>query len=157
MIPDFERPLAPRGERDAPRAGEHLKKRGRLPDQIFSSPAVRARDTALAVVRAMDMPQRAIHFDERLYAASRQTLLRVLAECPAGARCVLVVGHNPGLDDLLEFLADTPPLRTAESKLLTTAALACLETHSDWSGLKRHGARLVELWRPEEGTVYPSL
>lgn len=147
-VSDFDRPLARRGEREAPLAGEHIKARGWLPDHVLSSPAVRARDTARVVMRVLGLPKTAIHFDERIYMASRAMLLRVLADCPADARTVLVIGHNPGLEELLEYLSATPPTRNADGKLLTTSALAALDIDSDWSAVKRGGARLVELLPP---------
>jgi phosphohistidine phosphatase len=147
-MPDFERPLARRGEKEAPRAGERIKEHGWMPDYVLSSPALRARDTTKAITRALDLPDGVIHFDDRIYMASRAVLLRVLTDCPAQARRVLLVGHNPGLDDLLEYLAESRPARTPDGKLLTTAAVACLETDSTWTGLKQGSARLVGLLRP---------
>ena len=147
-VPDFERPLARRGDKEAPRVGERIREHGWIPDYVLSSPALRARDTARAVIRVLGLPDDIVRFDDRIYMASRATLLQALAACPVEARRALLIGHNPGLEDLVEYLVDKPPERTAEGKLLTTAALACVETDSPWAGLKRGGAHLVELLRP---------
>jgi phosphohistidine phosphatase len=147
-VADFDRPLARRGLEEAPRAGGRIAARGWPPDHVVSSPAMRARQTALAVARVLGFAEAAIRFDDRLYLAPRRALLDVLADCPAQAARVLVVGHNPGLEELLEYLADAPPPRDARGRLLTTAALACLETEAPWAEPARGRARLLGLLRP---------
>ncbi len=147
---DFNRPLVKRGEKDAPRVGEWLKEKGLMPDHVLASPAVRARETANAVVDALGLPRAQVHFDERLYLAPLETLLEVLATAPAKAGAVLLVGHNPGLDGLLEYLVADEPARTASGKLMTTAALAWVETNDPWRKLEPGGGNLVALVRPKE-------
>jgi phosphohistidine phosphatase len=149
-LDDFDRPLSKRGKKDAPRVGEWLKAQGLAPDCILSSPAVRARDTCRAVVDALGIAREGVVFDDRLYLAPPETLLEVLATAPAKAGTVLLVGHNPGLDGLVEYLAADPPARTASGKLMTTAALAWFETDDPWQRLGAGGAVLVALVRPKE-------
>lgn len=145
---DFDRPLAKRGRKDAPRVGAWLSSQGLIPDHVFSSPAERAKETVHAVVDELGLERRSVHFDKRLYLAGPETLLEVIAASPPDAKTVLVVGHNPGMDELLEALAALPPGRTEGGKLLTTAALAWLETDDDWRSLQPGASRLIELWRP---------
>ncbi len=147
---DFDRPLSNRGHRDAPRTGAWLKTQGLKPDLILSSPAARARETAIAIADALGLARRDVVEDERLYLASLDTLLEVLAATPVKTGAVLLVGHNPGLDALVEYLAADPPARTAAGKLMTTAAVAWFETDDPWRKLEPGGGRLVALMRPKE-------
>jgi phosphohistidine phosphatase len=148
---DFDRPLAKRGKRDAPRLGEWLYREGLVPDLVVSSPAERARQTALKVCTSMDFKKKKIVWDEEVYAAGVPALLGVLRRCPETAATVLLVGHNPGLEGLLRFLAgdevETPP----DGKLLPTATLARLEMPKDWSDLEPGCAQLVSICRPRKG------
>jgi len=145
---DFERPLAKRGKKDAPRVGEWLYREGLVPDLVVSSPAQRAKQTALHACKSMDFKKKKILWDEDVYAADVATLLKVLFRCPAKASTVLLIGHNPGLEELLLYLAgdevETPP----DGKLLPTATLARLEMPKDWSDLEPGCAQLVGICRP---------
>jgi phosphohistidine phosphatase len=147
---DIDRPLSKRGRKDAPRVGEWLKAQGLTPDHVLCSPAVRARDTVHAVVDALGLPREQVSFDERLYLAAPETLLEVLSAVPAKAGAVLLVGHNPGLDGLVEYLAADMPAHTASGKLMTTAALAWIETDDPWRRLEPGCGNLVALVRPKE-------
>lgn len=147
---DFARPLARRGRRDAPRMGRWLQERGLTPDLVLSSPAQRARETTEAVTALLGVPAAHIHYDDRLYLAAPDTLLAVIAGCPARAGTLLLVGHNPGLEELLEYLCAEPPPRTDTGKLLTAGALAQLTLQQPWSKLAPRSATLVELVRPRE-------
>ncbi len=147
---DFDRPLAGRGEGDAARVGEWLSKRGTAPDYVVSSPARRARQTTLAVCGALGIGEKRIFWDPRIYGASLDQLLDVLADCPATAACTLLVGHNPGLDELLMHLAGSRVETDAKGKLMTTAALADLAMPFAWGTLPPGCAELVTLQRPRE-------
>jgi len=76
-LKDFDRPLATRGERDAPRIGKALRKRGQLPDLIISSPAARAKATIEAVAKAAKLDLE-IRFDEAVYGASSAELIKLV-------------------------------------------------------------------------------
>lgn len=147
---DFERPLARRGRKDAPRIGHWIREHDLLPALVLSSPAVRARETVQAVAAALDLPAGNIQYDERLYLADCETLLEVLSGVPARTGRVLLVGHNPGLDELVECLAEDPPERNSSGKLMTTAALAWLATDDPWRKLAPGSSRLLQLVRPRE-------
>ena len=145
---DYERPLNGRGKREAPRVGDWLRGAGLRPTRVISSPARRARQTAAAVCKALGVPRDSITWDPAIYEASRAALLGVLARCPPQAARVLLVGHNPGLEDLLEYLCGEPPPLTEDGKLLTTAALARLAMPADWQGPLAGAAALLTLVRP---------
>lgn len=122
---DFVRPLNARGARDAPRIGCWLKAEGHVPDRIVSSPAARAYQTALHVATALDFDPAAIVWEPQIYEADLSDLLEVLRRHDPGRGTLLLVGHNPGLEDLLCHLCQPLP-RTGDNKLLTTAAVAVL-------------------------------
>jgi len=145
---DFERPLAKRGKKDAPRVGEWLFREGLVPDLVISSPAERARQTAVKVCKSMDYKKKKIQWKKQLYEASLDRLLRLLAGCPPAAQTVLVVGHNPGLEDLVSYLAGDDLEEPADRKLLPTATLARLEMPNDWAALDAGCALSVAITRP---------
>lgn len=122
--PDFDRPLDERGRRDAPRVGKWLRRTGLLPDHVVASPARRARETAEAVAAATGIDPAAMTWERAVYDASLGALLRVLAEVPPGARRILLVGHNPGLEELVLHLAGGDVPVPEDGKLLVTAAIA---------------------------------
>ena len=145
---DFKRPLAKRGKKDAPRIGEWLYREGLVPDLVVSSPAERARQTAEKVCKSMDYKKKRIRWDEQIYAGNLTSLLGVLGRCPSEARIVLLVGHNPGLEDLVLYLAGDDVEEPADGKLLPTATLVRLETGDDWSKLDPGSAQLITITRP---------
>lgn len=147
---DFDRPLAERGLKDAPRMGTWLYREGMLPGLIMSSPAVRARETALKVCKALDLKKKSIHWERRLYEADLTTLLRLLAETGPDLNSLLLIGHNPGLEELLRYLVGNDLDEPEDGKLLPTAALARLEMPADWSVLERGCANLIALVRPKQ-------
>lgn len=147
---DFDRPLARRGERDAPRVALWIAQQGLAPDLVVSSPAARARETTRAVLAALDVDPdgERVRWDKRLYLASVREILDVLADCADGPPRVMLVGHNPGLEELVEFLSGGPIPLPKRGKSFPTAALACFEMPPDWSRLGHQAGRLVELVRP---------
>lgn len=147
---DFERPLAERGRNDAPRMGAWMRKKGLVPRHVVSSPAERARETAVLVCNALDIKKKDIRWDTRIYAAEVSELIAALADCPGDASSVLLVGHNPGLEDLVEHLVADDLDIPEDGKLLPTATLARLEMPDDWSGLDRGVARLKSITRPRD-------
>jgi len=144
-LDDHERPLNKRGRRDAPRVGELVREYRLVPDAIISSYAVRARMTAEAVAEAARYPGE-ILLDPRLYMANPAGILSVLRTVPeTRARTVMIVGHNPGLEELVAQL-------TGDQQDLPTATLAHIALPAaQWRDLKlsTHGT-LLGLWRPKE-------
>lgn len=127
-IPDVQRPLSGRGRRDAPAAGRWLRKNLAKIDLVLCSPAVRAVHTwDLASAQLEAMPR--FSHDERLYGASAGELLRVTQELPHKASTVVLVGHNPGLEDFLELLTGT-------AEVLKTSAIAVMSTQVTWAQVK---------------------
>lgn len=147
---DFDRPLASRGKFDAPRIGAWLKQEGLKPDEILSSPAKRAQQTTLRVAKALGVGKGAIAWDGALYAASLGELLNALARAGKRARRLMLVGHNPGLEELLEYLGGSIAPTYADGKLLPTATVARLEMPKDWNQLMPGCARVLSITRPGE-------
>lgn len=144
---DFDRPLSKRGRRDAPRIGDWLRAEAHIPDYAISSPAQRARETVLHVMAALDLDESKIHWDERCYEARVSDLLDVLAEAPVASR-VLLVAHNPGLENLLHYLCDGGLPEPEDDKLMPTATLARLTMPTEWEDLQLGDATLATLMRP---------
>ena len=102
---DWDRPLNARGQRDAPEMARRLRSRRIKPDRILSSPAVRALTTATVMARELRVAPSLLHAEERLYLATPADLLAVLRELGAGARQLMVVGHNPGITEFANRLS----------------------------------------------------
>jgi phosphohistidine phosphatase len=138
--PDHERPLAGRGRRQAPEAGAWLA--AHLPglDLAVVSPAARARQTwDLAAAELPSPPP--VRLDERVYAASPGELLDVVRELSEDLHAVVLVGHNPGLEDLAATLSGgwVP---------MPTSALAVLDVDGSWPHVGPTTARLRTAGRP---------
>lgn len=146
---DFERPLAKRGKKDAPRMGIWLQKQELIPDYIVSSPAKRAKKTARRVCKALGIDRGFIQWDARIYEANASTLLAVLSDFPQDKKNVLLVGHNPGLEMLLVYLCGSGIPMPEDGNLLPTCTLARLEMPEDWTQLETGAARLASLVRPQ--------
>jgi phosphohistidine phosphatase len=145
--PDHERPLAPRGRRDAPAAGRALAEADCLPDLALCSSAVRARRTwELASAQWGTPPP--VRFQPQLYAADAPDLLRAVRDVPAVVRTLLLIGHNPGLAELvLELAGDglNDTLDRVRTKF-PTAAIAVLAWHgTTWETLAPGAALLTDV------------
>jgi len=147
---DFDRPLAKRGQRDAPRMGEWLLAQGLVPDLVLASPARRAQETASKVCKVLDIGKQTVHWEPRIYDATRADLIEVLADCPTDRRLVLLVGHNPGLEELLEYLVRGSGTLPAGDKTLPTAAVASVRVKADWRKLTAGSGR-IERWMCPRG------
>lgn len=148
VVNDFDRPLSRRGKQDAPRVGGWLRQQGLVPDLVVSSPAKRARKTTTKVCRELGIPKHEIGWEPRIYGATTETLMCVLSECRADAEILLLVGHNPGLEELLEYLCGPHVRLPEDGKLLPTGALARLRVRATWKHLQPGCATLVSIIRP---------
>lgn len=149
-LEDFHRPLVSRGRVGSRKMGAWIRSQDLVPDTVLSSPAERARMTTVHACKAMGVSLETVRWDERLYEASVEDHLAALADCPETAQLVMLVGHNPGLEELVEYLAVGEVKIPADGKLLPTSALAQLEMTGDWRGLKRGCARIAVVTRPAD-------
>ena len=143
-LSDHQRPLNPRGERDAPRMGRWICQQALKPDLVICSSATRAEQTARAIVLecATTAP---LQVTDELYHAPARTYLTLLAQVPDQYRTVLMVGHNPGIESLLEYLSGEPGS-------MPTAALAHLKILADsWQEFAPPAdAELDGFWIPRD-------
>ncbi|MCB1733604.1 MAG: histidine phosphatase family protein [Gammaproteobacteria bacterium] len=149
-IDDFERPLKKRGRRGAKAIGKWLRTNDLLPNHVCSSPAVRAIDTANRTCKSAGFDSSGIVQIESIYEARLDDLLRVLSACDTAVRRVMIVGHNPGLEDLLLYLTGGHIPIPEDGKYLPTAALAVLEMPEDWLTLEAGSATLHRLLRAKD-------
>lgn len=140
-LDDHERPLAPRGRKAAKRLRRYTAEHDVRPRLVLCSTAVRALDTLERVLPGLGEPE--VVTDDALYHASAGQLLARLRALPAGLAEVMIVGHNPALEDLLRALTG------ADALTLPTGALATLEADvGDWHGLVAGSALLRRLVLP---------
>lgn len=150
---DFDRPINARGVRGALAMGEHIRSTGRKFDRMIASPAVRVTETIEQASKAWGHSF-AVEWDRRIYLASSATLLDLLRDIEGDPQSVLMVGHNPGLEDLIfDLVPDdgSNPLRDIVEQKFPTATYAVLELDVErWSDVSEGCARLVELKRPRD-------
>lgn len=147
---DLDRPLAPRGREAAPRMGRYLAEEGLLPDLVLVSPARRTRET-WDIVRASlgDVESRT---EPRIYEAPCLRLLAVVQEAPSPVRTLLMIGHNPGFEDLARSLVGHGD-RYAFARLsqkFPTAGLAVIDFADEaWSDVAARSGRLDRFVTPK--------
>lgn len=149
-VADHERPLNARGRRDAPAAGRWLAESGLRIDRAVVSTAERTRQTWALAAGQLGEPV-ATGFDERIYLADWGTLLQVVADCPDDVETLILVGHNPGCEDLAAGLAGPGSHAEAMQSMAVkypTSALAVLVLTDSWSRLRPGGAVLREFVVP---------
>ena len=143
---DRERPLTERGQRAARAVARWMAEKGLEPELILCSSAVRTRQT-LALILPACARARQVLYEDGLYLAEARALLARLRRVPAASASVMLVGHNPGLEELATHLAGGSR-RLAPG--LPTGALVIFDLSSDWDELEKEGTRLVELVTPKE-------
>jgi phosphohistidine phosphatase len=154
-VADHERPLAPRGRRDAPAAGRWLHKSGYMPDRVLCSTARRARETwQLAEEKLGAHPQTV--FEDRVYGASSADLLALARQTSADVRTLLIVGHDPAMQELtLELASEETGHAGAEAlgrvrAKYPTAAIAVLSFPGGWADLGSGQAQLAAFAMPDD-------
>jgi phosphohistidine phosphatase len=143
-LADHDRTLNKRGKRTAPLMGALLQDEDLIPDLILCSSAVRAHTTALLVAEACAYAGK-IKRIRKLYLAEPQDYIELLREVADEHASVLVVGHNPGVEALIEAL-------TGEAMAMSTGALAQVELSLErWNDLDTDThCKLVNVWRPKD-------
>ncbi|MFI9612571.1 SixA phosphatase family protein [Streptomyces sp. NPDC052023] len=149
-VDDHERPLAPRGRRDAPAAGRALAESDCLPDLALCSTAVRARQTWQLASAQWATPG-PVRYDHGLYGAEVPDLLAAVHTVQPEVRTLLLVGHNPGLQELVLALAGDGVGDTLDRVRVKypTSAIAVLACHgSAWDAMRPRAAVLTEMLVP---------
>ncbi len=144
-LSDFDRSLNKRGLKTAPLMGNLMYENFFQPEIIVSSPAKRAKQTAVLIKESANI-EKEIRFDERIYEASPFRLLQVVSELEENRNSAMLVGHNPGLEGLIKIL-------TGEIQAMPTAALAVIDLNiENWSKTAAECGKLRTLIRPFEGS-----
>ncbi len=144
---DIDRPLTSRGERDVPAIARWLVEHDYRPELIVSSPAARARQTASLAAAEMRYPEAGVELMKDVYNASQGGLLSVLAKCAPGKTPVMLVGHNPGMEELAIYLSGGEGLPEDDNGM-PTSAVTVLELPDSWSKLKRGSGKVIAHMRP---------
>lgn len=142
-LPDRDRSLNEQGRGQAERVGKYLKEQNIGLDLVLSSPSRRARETTELVLAAAKCVTE-VRYDPRIYEASRQQLLELVSEIEEDKSAVLLVGHNPGLEDLLQRL-----IGRVESMATATLAKVDLKA-SHWIEAADQEGQLDWLVKPQE-------
>jgi phosphohistidine phosphatase len=149
---DFDRPLNERGRAAARRIGQELKRRGVRFDHVIASPAIRVRETLDQLANGYGGSFDVL-FDQQVYGAPADSLLELIRRIPAEVHAPLLVGHNPGLQQLiLELASDDPDgLRSRVRNGFPTAAVAVVELPAvRWSEVRPKSGVIRELILPSE-------
>lgn len=149
-IADHDRPLSRRGRETAPRIGTYMVRHGLVPDRVLCSTARRARDTweEIAAEFAQQPPTT---YDDRLYNAAPEAIIGLIAASKNSVRTLLLVGHNPGLQDLAGMLIASGDLDHRERlrEKLPTAGLVVIDfALDDWARLHPQAGRLERFVAP---------
>lgn len=150
QLADIDRPLNSRGRKDALHMAAHLKELGITPHRMVVSSSVRTRETASLLIKVFSVDTIDIHFEQALYLASRQTICEIAENYAEENKRLLVLAHNPGMDESVIFLASERPTYTSIGKLMTTCAVANFQLDSTEALHKAGQGDLKQLFRPKE-------
>jgi len=144
-VSDHERPLNRRGERDAVQMAQFLESAKIKIDRVIASTARRADQTAKSLVDTMDcLDSGRLESRDDFYLAAPQAYLDYLSHLDDAVTTVIVIGHNPGLESLVETLG-------GQWETMPTAAIACFDFSADsWSDVAPAKFRLDHMWRPKD-------
>lgn len=146
-LDDFDRSLAKRGEKDAPGMGAFIRKSGYLPNHIFSSTAKRARQTTTLFCEQAGLKDEIITWTGDFYYGSAYDYLEAIQNADDEASTVLLVGHNPKMEEIASLLCSDSKSYTVR---MPTAAMVCLEHPAvKWSQVKEGTARIKWMMIPK--------
>lgn len=145
---DFDRPINKRGNKSAIRIGQWMVENDCLPEKIISSPAKRAKQTIELVVDQIESKsKKEISYEEDLYLASLDTLLENIQLYKNDINSLMLVAHNPGLEELVHFLSSQS---NYEFKSMTTANLVIFEYKNNKFDIESDKGKLLEFIKPKE-------
>ncbi len=145
-LSDGKRPLNKRGKRDAPAMGKRIAKHGIRPSLIMSSPAKRAWSTAKLIAAEISYPIEFLQREDSLYLASLDEILGVIVAQDNGFNNMMLVGHNPGMTDFVNFLS--PGLT---NNLPTAGVVSVQIDQDDWNLYEQPGTELLVYDYPKKG------
>lgn len=145
-VHDFDRPLNHRGNKNAPEMAARLSRKNLIPQLVVSSPAKRAITTAGHFSKTWEIPLEEIQQEPSIYEANVTALLRVVNQLDNKEDRVAMVGHNPGLTDFINYLAD------AHIYNMPTAGIVVIDfLFDDWSMVSQHTGSLFLFDCPKKG------
>ena len=150
-VSDHERPLASRGNREAPAAGAWLRENDVVPDFIVTSDALRTRSTCAWVISELGEKAPTPYLDSRVYGASSTKLCAIINETPETVTTLLVIGHQPVLQELAMRLASVDSDEEAVYELAMdypTLGMTVLETTKDWAEIDGRDMRVTNFVVP---------
>lgn len=136
-LDDFERPLNKRGRKNAPFMGKVLKRLKVAPELIISSPANRAAMTARIIAASINYPLENIRYREAIYEFSESALIDVVKQIDDAVNDAMVVGHNPAINGLANYIGDQPISN------IPTGGVCCVNLDiSSWANMNAHCGKL---------------
>jgi len=149
---DHDRILAKRGREDAAAIGAYLVRHKLVPDQALVSTSARTRETWTLVAKAFAAKAPPVEFEETIYEASPEAILKAVRTTEPAAKTLLVVGHNPGMQQLAGMLIASGDVEARQRLLeeFPTAAFATISfAVQDWESLHANGGRLEHFVTPQ--------
>ena len=140
---DFDRPLNSRGKRDAPFMGEVLKDKKVIPDLIISSPAKRTKKTAIEIASKIGYSEKKILYNEELYEASSNTIIKVLNKIDEKYNSVMIFAHNPGLTLLNNHISNN------YIENIPTCGIVALQLDKKWNELGKNTCKFLYFEYPK--------
>ena len=150
---DIDRPLNSRGRDDAVAMGAFLANKDLVPNKMIISPAKRTQQTAELLLKSLPVDKQQVLIDRDLYLADMESISELIELYATDQQRMLVLAHNPGMDDMVSYLADNAPSLSANGKLMTTCAVAHFDLESVNTLGKPGNAELLGLYRPKEITI----
>jgi len=148
---DFDRPLAKSGWHDAEAVGRELGSRAVRPELVLASPARRAAETVTAFAQGFGKLDQ--QYERGIYNAPTDRLIEIVRNADDGTTRLLIVGHNPGFQDLLVRLAGDEPSELVDQIVdgFPTSAIAAVEVPIErWSDIHERSGRIVDLLLPRD-------
>lgn len=149
-LSDHQRPLNQRGERDALSMGKHLVSQEIRPDCMVVSSAERTQQTARLMLYSFSIDNTQLVSEDELYLANHVTMLSVIKHYAQDNQTLLLLAHNPGIEELVIYLAGQIPPLTENHKLMVTGSAAVFEFSSLEKLNLSGGAKLLALYRPKD-------
>jgi phosphohistidine phosphatase len=139
VLDDFERPLNKRGKKDALFMGQQLKEKQIVPDIVLSSSAKRARETAIAISKAIDYPKKKIILDDNMYHSDAMYLLELARNQDDENEMIMLFGHNPGFSNFADILLKQNPVYN-----IPTTGIYCIRFDVDkWKQVQKGNGEAV--------------
>ncbi|WP_165268626.1 SixA phosphatase family protein [Fodinibius halophilus] len=146
-VKDFDRSLAEKGQQDAPRLGTFIRQANTMPGYIESSPAKRARQTTELLIDTAGIDSAKVHWNKDLYYGGARDYLSVIQHAPEEIDHILLIGHNPLLEETVSIFCNGEGRYTAR---MPTGALVCIEHPAiKWEQVKAGTARFQWMMIPK--------